>query len=1060
MKRKFKNKQLIVKETMRLLFASFLLLCTTMVMAQNVSVSGNVTDNSGTTLIGVSVSVKGTTSGTVTDIDGKYSLRQVPPQAVLVFSYIGYKTQEIALNGRSTINVVLAEDVQMLDEVVAIGYGTARRGDVTGSTASVNTQEMLKRSPVTVGQGLQGMAAGVAVYRNSGDPSGEVTVRIRGVGTINNSADPVYVVDGIQVGTSISFLNPNDIESIQILKDASASAIYGAQGANGVILVTTKRGQQGQTRLTFTMNQNVVTRAKSFDVLNAYDFVHMARETAQNDGTALTNPAWIQYDSQLTNIDWQKETTRMALQQNYNMSVTGGNDNAQSMFSVGYTNNDGLLINSYFQRLNLRANVDYKVKDFIRTGLNVTYNYSENRLTGSDNNQNSTTVASAIPTMDQMKEGALDNVPIRYDNGEWGHYQLESIGNSAGLDNPVAALMTNHSNSANTRFFATYYVDISILKGLNFKTVGGFNYYNYTNNNYQEYNPRTYGSQTQPDQFSINANSNKTYSLSSFLNYSETFNSVHRLNLMAGWEVSKYDGQTNNVSVKKLPFPTLRDISTGDMSTLGGGGRLERDGRSQSFYGRVIYSYADRYVFTGTVRRDGSSNFGPGNRYGTFPSASVLWRLTEENFMKGQDLISMLNLRVGWGQVGNSGNSTNKYVSQLTSNRIVYWFYDANGNPVTAQGLAQTQIVDTNLKWETNETTNINLELGFLKNTLTFNIEYFIRDSKDLLLNRSVRPSTGYSSIYTNAGQIRNTGVDIQIAYQNRKGDWSYSAKFNGGFLKNKAIEVGDPIWSSDGVNSQDQWNNWSRTVNGEPIAAWYGYRVAGVFQNQAEIDQYNAKAVAAGAANYQGLPSEVKPGDFIFKDLDGNGYITEEDREVLGNGFPKFNYGLNIDVAYKNWDLSLFTYGVAGQKILSYSERNLTNVMNGTRYGNILSSVYKNAWRADNPTNKDARLTYSDLNKNRRVSDHWIHSGDFLRMSTLQIGYNFSKNLIRPWKMESLRLNVGVENLFTFTGYKFGDPEIGGRTDTNNNGVLRTGLDAGRYPQPRIFKFGLTVGF
>ncbi|MDR2232585.1 MAG: TonB-dependent receptor [Tannerella sp.] len=1045
---------MILKQSMCWLLASFMALCSTHVIAQNVTVIGSVTDEAGESLIGVSVAIKGTTSGTVTDVDGKYSLQQVSSRAVLEFSYVGYQTREVAVNGQTVVNVVLAEDIQMLDEVVAIGYGTARRGDVTGSIASVNTQEMLKRSPVTVGQGLQGVAAGVAVYRNSGDPTGEVTVRIRGIGTINNSADPIYVVDGIPVGTNINFLNPNDIESLQILKDASASAIYGAQGANGVILVTTKKGQQGQTRLTFNMNQNVVTRAEQFDVLNAYDFVHMARETAQNDGTALTNPAWGQYDSQLTDIDWQKETTQIALQQNYNMSVSGGNENAQSMLSVGYTNNEGLVLNSFFQRLNLRANVDYQVKEFIRTGLNITYNHSENRLTGNSGNRNSVRLATTIPTMDQMVNGELDNVPIRDENGEWGHFQLESIGNSAGLDNPVAVLMTNHENNANTRFFATYYVDISLLKNLTFKTVGGFNYSTYAGNNYQEYNPRTYGSQTQPDQFNLNGNVNKTYSLSSFLNYNETFNMVHRLNLMAGWEVSKYDGQNHNINVREMPFPSIREITSGNMSTLGGGGGLYRNSRSQSFYGRAIYSYADKYVFTGSVRRDGSSNFGAGNRYGTFPSASILWRVTEENFMKDQDLISMLNLRVGWGQVGNSGNSTNRYIQQLTSNRIVYWFYDANGNPVISQGLAQTQIVDTNLKWETNETTNVNLEIGFLKNRLTFNIEYFIRDAKDLLLDRSVRPSTGYSSIYTNAGHIRNTGVDLQIAYQDRKGDWSYGIKFNGGFLKNKAIEIGDPIWSSGGVDDQDQWNNWSRTVNGEPISAWYGYRVAGVFQNQSEIDQYNAQAVAAGAANYQGLTSEVKPGDFIFKDLDGNGFITEEDREVLGHGFPSFNYGLNFDLSYKNWDLSLFTYGVAGQKILSYSERQLTNVMTNTRYGNILSSVYENAWRDNNPTNTDARLTYSDLNKNRRVSDHWIHSGDFLKVSNLQLGYNFSRDLIRPWKMESLRLTLAVENPFLITGYKFGDPEIG------SNSILQTGLDAGRYPQPRIFKFGLTVGF
>jgi TonB-linked SusC/RagA family outer membrane protein len=1052
------NKQTNVRKGLTFLCVFLFLLCSNAIFAQNVQVNGTVTDVSGELLAGVSVAVKGTTTGVITDIYGRFSL-QVSPQTVLVFSYVGFLTQEIPVGNRRTIEVRLVEDARMIDEVVVIGYGAVRRSDVTGSIVSVNADEMMKRSPITVGQGLQGVAAGVAVYRNSGDPTGNVTVRVRGIATINNSADPVYVVDGIQVGTSINFLNPSDIESIEILKDASASAIYGAQGANGVILVTTKRGQRGQTRLNFTVNQNVVTRNKSFDVLNAYDFVHMARETNQNDGTVLTNTAWSQYDSQLTNIDWQKETTRIALQQNYNLSLTGGNENAQSMFSLGYTDNEGLVVNSFYRRLNARANVDYKVKDFIRTGLNATYSYVENRLTGSDGQRNSVTVASTIPTMDKMMEGVLENTPVRWDNGSWGYFQRESIGNSAGLDNPVASLMTNNSNPANIRIFSTAYIELSILKNLTFRTNGGFNYYTSSEDNYQERHERTYASMTQPDQLNFSSSNNRTLSLESYLTYTETFNEVHRINLMAGWSASKYDGQRHNINVREMAFTTLRQISNGNMSTLAGGGNLERSRRDQSFYGRAIYSFNDKYVFTGTVRRDGSSNFGPGNRYGTFPSASVLWRLSEESFMKNQGLFSKMNLRVGWGQVGNSGNSTNRYIEQLSTNRIVYWFYDNAGNPIASPGLAQTQIVDTNLKWETNETTNVNLEMGFLNNSLTFNVEYFLRDAKDLLLNRSVRPSTGYTSIYTNAGQIRNSGVDLQITYQNKVGDFAYNLKFNGGWLKNKVIEVGDPIWNSGGVGAQDQWNNWSRTIEGEPIASWYGYRIEGIFQSQAEIDAKNAQAQAAGAQNYQGLASEVKPGDFIFKDLDGNGFITEEDREVLGHGFPKFNYGLNIDLSYKNWDLSIFTYGVAGQKILSYSQRNLTNVMNGTRYGNILHSVYENAWRENAKSTEYARLTYSDLNKNRRVSDHWINNGDFLKISNIQLGYTFSRNLIRPWKMESLRLTFAIENPFLITGYKYGDPEIGGNL-TNDNGVLQTGLDGGRYPSPMVFKFGLTVGF
>jgi len=1047
------NKQTNVRKGLSFLCVLLFLLCSNVAFSQSVTVSGTVTDVNGEPLTGVSVAVKGTTTGTITDIDGKFTI-QASAQTVLVFSYVGFLTQEITVGNQRNMNIRLIEDARMIDEVVVIGYGTVRRSDVTGSIVSVNTDEMLKRNPVSVGEGLQGAAAGVAVYRNSGDPTGDVTVRIRGIATINNSASPLYVVDGIPAGTNVNFLNPNDIESIEVLKDASAAAIYGTQGANGVILVTTKRGQKGQAKLNFTANYNVVTRAQMFDVLNAADFVHMARETAANDGTALTNPAWSQFDKELNYIDWQKEMSRVALQQNYNLNLTGGNDNARSVFSIGYVDNNGVMIESYYRRLTGRANVDYTIKDFITTGFNINYTYVENHLTGSEGYRNSVTVAAYIPTMDKMIDGKLENTPIQWPNGEWGYFFREGTGNTnRSQDNPVAAAKTNLNFGGNTRVFMTSYIDIKLLENLNFRTVGGMNYYTGYSNEYRPYNLRTFANMTEPDQMSYSGNNNKTLSLESYLTYNWTINPTNRLNLMAGWSASKYDGQSLNINVKEMPFPTLRQISSGNMSTLGGNGNMEREGRSQSFFGRAIYSLMDRYVFTGTVRRDGSSNFGPGNRYGTFPSASLLWRVSEENFMKDQDFLSKLNLRLGWGQVGNAGNSTNRYQPQMTTSRIIFWFFDDNGNPIASSGLAQTQLIDTNLKWETNEVKNVNLELGFLKNALTLNVEYFVRDAKDLLLNRSVRPSTGYSSIYTNAGHIRNSGVDFQVTYQNRAGDLNYSIKLNGGTIKNEAIDVGDPIWESGGVAGQDGWNQWSRTVDGQPIAAWYGYRVEGVFQNQADIDAKNKQAVSAGATNYQG--PNVKPGDFIFKDLDGNGFVNEEDREVLGHGFPKLTYGLGANLSYKNWDFNIFMVGVGGQKILSYAERNLTsNFISGVGYRNILYSAYENAWRESNKTNEYARLTNNDLNQNRRVSDKWIHSGDFLRIQSIQLGYSFPREMIRPLKLENVRLNIGVENLFTFTGYKFGDPEIG------SNDILRTGLDAGRYPVPRIINFGLSIGF
>jgi len=1050
-------------------------MCAATIFAQGeAKISGKVTDEAGNSMPGVTILVKGTSEGVASDVDGTYAITVPNRNSVLVFSFLGYTTKEVTVGNQTTINVKLMENVQQMDEVVVIGYGAVKRSDVTGSIVSVNSDEMMKRNPMTVGEGLQGVAAGVQVYRNSGDPTGDVTIRIRGIATVNNSADPLFVVDGIQVGTDISFLNPNDIENIEILKDASATAIYGARGANGVILITTKKGLKGMTRVNFSADFNILTRPKAFDMLNATDFVHMARESVANDGTVLTDPAWIQYDNTLNSINWQKEMTHTALQQNYNFSASGGSENTQALLSVGYRDNDGLVICSNFKRFTARANIDHKIKDFIRTGLSINFTQTDNYGTGRGGGNNMVSIATAIPTMDAIVNGQLYNVPIQWDNesdnpygtGIWGHYQREGLGSvPPGQDNLVAAARTAQNYSGGGRISTNLYLEINLLKNLTWRSVGGFDYSNGFNNNYTALNQRTFNSLSSPyDQFYLNDSYSRGLSIENYLTYNWKINKSNRLNLMAGWSVSASRGQRENVSSKNFPVPTVRYISMSqDLSTLNGDGALNRQDKTQSFFGRAIYSLLDRYVFTGTIRRDGSSNFGAGNRYGTFPSASVLWRISEEKFMKSQDIFSKMNLRLGWGKVGNAGNSTNLSVDQLNSARIAYYFYNQGGQApasIIAPGLAQTREIDTNLRWETNETKNASLEMGFLKNSLTLSVEYFVRDAKDLLLYRTLRPSTGYDNIYTNAGQIRNQGFEFFATYQKKVGDWLLNFKLNGSTLKNKVIDVGDPIISTDGVGANIGWNDWSRTQNGYPIASFYGYRVAGIFHNQAEIDAANAAAAAAGSSNgtYQG--QSVRPGDFKFKDLDGNGYVTDADREILGNGFPKLNYGLNASVSYKNWDLNIFLYGIAGQTILSYSYQQLTSC-DGLGFHNILQEAYNDAWRPDNPNAKFPLISNKDRdnNGNQRLSDFYVMNGDFLKIHNIQIGYTFPKKSISSLKMENARVYASVENLLTLTGYKGGDPEIGGNL-TSGNGVLQTGLDSGRYPYPRVFVLGLSFSF
>ncbi len=1013
-------------------------------------IHGLIVDTGGIPIIGASILQTGTTNGVTSDLDGKFTLR-VPLGSTLKISYIGYVSVEV--KAAKDMKITLREDTELLDEVVVVGYGTVKKSDVTGSVVSVNSKDMMKRNPVTLGEGLQGAAAGVSVVRNSGDPEGGVTIRIRGVATVNNSADPLYVVDGVQVGTSIEFLNPNDVESIEILKDASATAIYGSQGANGVIMITTKKGSQGKAQLTFSANYGVQMLSRKLDMANASEFVHGVRRAAASDGIGMTNGAWINYDKDLNSIDWQDEMTQTALQQNYNISLSGGNENTQAMVSVGYLNNDGIVIESNFKRITARANVNYKVKDFIRAGVNLSYVHTEKY--GGGNLQN---YATLIPTMDDVDaDGNLINVPIRYPDGTWGHFKKEGNGDTnKGQDNPVAAARTADARNYFNRVLTSAYMELDLVKGLTFKTIGSVNYFGSSYHGYNAWHDRTYGSETRVDGFNVEQYQGVGLNLESYFTYNLKFLEHHSLNLMAGYSSSRYKPQDVKASASDFPANTIRRIElTNNTATINASGGLGRESRNESYYGRVMYSLMDRYLLTATVRRDGSSNFGSGNRYGTFPSASLAWRMTEEDFIKNLNIFSNLKLRAGWGQTGNAGNSTNLSVDQLSSDRIAYYLYMNGSNSSTiAPGLAQTREIDTNLKWETNEQTNIGLDMGFFNNELSISLDYFIRDAKDLLLYRNIRPSTGYTSIYTNAGHIRNSGVEFAVNYQKQFDEWGYSIKVNGSTLKNKAIEVGDDIYSSSGAADGDYWSNYSLTRNGHPVASFYGWKVDGIFQSQAEIDALDSKVLGdANGGHYQS--ASTRPGDYRYKDLDGNGYIDDNDRTVLGDGYPTLNYGISLGGNYKNWDFNLYMYGVLGQDILSYAYKNLTNMyIADGGYRNVLADCIKNAWTEDNHSNKYPRLSKTDANHNGQVSDAYLLNGNFLKIQNIQIGYTFPKEWLKAVRMESARVFVGVDNLFTITGYKAGDPEVG---DSN---VLRTGFDGGRYPFPRTFSFGANIQF
>ncbi|MBW8325225.1 MAG: TonB-dependent receptor [Prolixibacteraceae bacterium] len=1058
--------------------------------AQTTQVKGLVTDEGGNPMAGVNVVIQGTTIGIITDTDGRYQI-STDSKSTLSFSFIGYTTQDILVAKQKEINVKLLPDNLQVDEVVVVGYGTSKKSDISGSVASVSSEEMLKKNPTNILQGLQGAAAGVLVTSQDGAPNANAAIRIRGVATIHGTANPLYVVDGVQVGTNANFLAPSDIESIEVLKDASATAIYGAAGANGVIMITTKHGRVGSTHVTFSADYGVQTLASTLDVGNADQFAYNIRTGRANDGAILANQIFAaQYDGKRNSIDWQDVMTRTSLKQQYNLSASGGTEKTQSNFSLSYLNNDGIVINTNYNRLTARANVITKVANFIEIGGDINFVHSEshgsNAATGNNGNLSSLRdMAFFCPTLDYVTPGGV-YVGNKYKNanGTYGAGFQTSTGYDGGSpENLYATQMENNGLSKNNQVFTSAYANIKLFKGLVFKSIAS---YNLSTGNFENFwgnkkryeadgvTPITLLNYDARYQLQIDNNQSNTLALESYLTYNWK-NDIHNLTLMAGNSVTKSFGSWSSANAVDFPGDNIRDISlTSDITTRTGSGAYNLQVRGISYFGRAMYSLKDRYILTGTIRRDGSSNFGADNMFGTFPSLAAAWRISEENFMQSTPAISNLKLRLGWGQTGNSGGPTDKSVAALTSNTIAYYYYAQNGvaglgsTRQTANGYA-IPLVDTRLKWETNEQTNIGIDLGLLNNDINITVDYFTRTSKELLMDQSIRPSAGYTSVYTNFGEIQNKGLEFSVNYKKKiDQDWSIGATLTGSTLKNKIVEIGPDQFYVNGTTTNDgsnvgavaaasgvHWDGHSIMREGYAVGSFYGYEVEGVFQSKAEVDAANAAAVAAGHSQYQ--MANTSAGDFKYKDLNDDGFIDQKDMTILGNGFPKVNYGLTLNTSYKNWDFSIYGYGVFGQEIYSYSAMTLSNIY-GTDNGtipNILNSASAEAWTPENKSNTLSKLSILDFNQNMRGSSAWVKNGDFLKISNIQVGYNFDKSLLKSLSIESTRLYVSVQNVLCISSYnKYGDPEAG------QGSVLYTGLDTGRYPSPRIYSFGLNIQF
>ena len=1061
-------------------------------------VKGTVSDESGEPIIGATVKVIGTNDGTVTDFDGRFQLN-VKANAQLSISYVGYATEKVAVNGKTNLKVVLKGDETVLNDLVVVGYGTMKKSDISGSVATINKEQMERKVPVNIAQALQGAAAGVMVTNQDGAPGSKSAIRIRGIGTINGDAQPLYVVDGVQVGTNADFVNPADIESIEVLKDASATAIYGSAGANGVIMITTKHGQKGKMNIKITADLGIQTLPYKLNTLTGNDYARSIRESKANDGATLSNQIWSEaYDGKRNLIDWQDQMYRTSLRQQYGISANGGTEKTQYNFSLGYLQNKGIIVNTKYDRLTSRASVKSKINDYIEFGGDMNYMYStvKGNNIGLGNNANLSSqrdIAQMAPSLDYIDDvtGQLVNVNVVNPDGTYGAGKAPTPdgweGMTAQAQNPYASQMEIGRVTRNSRISINPYIDITLLNlkehKLNIHAIASWTQTNSDNDEfsgmYKRYN-NIGGTMTEVKyegrnqlyyDFGLSQSKGLSKSIETYMTYNWKTD-FNNLTLMAGNSVSEYEGSWVSASAHSFLSANNRLISlTTDAESINGNGGFNAEVRTISYYGRLIYSLFDRYVVTATVRRDGSSNFSKGNRWGTFPSAAIAWRVKEESFLKDVKAISNAKVRIGWGQTGNAGGIAGRSTYALSSADTKYNFYAPGAGGGTTGTFDRVvgfyaPLVDTNLKWETNEQTNFGLDLGFLNNDLTVTMDFFTRKTKDLLLERQIRPSAGNTSIYTNFGQIDNTGFEFSVNYNKKLNkDWAINVAFNGSTLKNKIKKMGvdytatctggNSTYSADEIDGSNlgaisgtgfNWNNHSICREGEAVGSYYGYKVAGIIKTQEQLDK--AKA--------QGQDAQI--GDYLFVDTDKNGTLDDNDRVILGNGLPKFNFGLNLSATYKDWDFSLYTYGVLGMDILSYSKMRLSimNPADDSWTPALLKDSYNNMYNAEtNPNGTLPRLTRLDNNKNSRVSDAWVENGNFLKISNIQVGYNVPKKFLSSFGLTAVRAYVAVQNLCTISPYsKYGDPEVG------QGSVIYSGLDTGRYATPRTYMCGLNITF
>ena len=993
--------------------------------AQSVKVTGNVVDSNNEPVIGAYIKVKGSSKGAVTDLDGHYTI-DADKNATLVISYVGMANQEEKVGNRSQINFVLKDDANDLNEVVVIGYGQVKKGDLTSSISAIKGDKLEKLSTGNVMNALQGQVNGVQIS-GAGGPGASPRVIIRGVTTVNGS-DPLYVVDGMPVGTNINFLNQNDIESMQVLKDASASAIYGTRASNGVILITTKKGKKGDAKFNVTATVGLQTLKKQ-NMADSQEYKKVFDTRYTNDGNV--SPFKGSAD---TYTDWWKECINdVAVQQNYDLSFSGGNDKMIYSGSIGYYKQDSQYKVGQWQKLSARFSTEYNFNKIVKAGVDFTPRYEQwddtpNLKDGSPN------LMSAIMAMDPT-------TPVMRPESEWTSNPYSNYERSHNNQeyNPVATVARLDSGGSEYGLLATPYVSLTPIKGLTIKSAFGLNArFRRTDS----FNVNFF-----IDNLEQNQNNNATRKMENWVdwnwtntvNYMTTINKKHNINLMGGYTMERFQDYWAQAYSENIPNndESLRYPSSGTKNPAATG--TDSFTSLVSYLGRVMYNYAEKYYLTASIRVDGSSKFSKDNKWATFPSVSGAYRLTGEEFMKNQKVFDDIKIRAGWGKVGNQNIDNSAYLSSIGTTTYVF-----GGTPNRIIGSTVSGIGNTNLKWETVEDWNVGLDLALLQSRLKITADYFEKTSHDMLMKKDNLLILGYpmwnGQMWENVGKMKASGWELGINWNDQIQDFTYGVGLNLSQVKNKAVKLnGDYIWT--GGFSGDYI---VRNAEGESLSQFWGYKTAGIFQNETEVKSYTNE-------HGESLQPNAKPGDLRFVDLNNDGVIDSNDKTHIGNPFPDLMVGLNLNAAYKGFDLVANFYGTFGNDIFN---KNIGRYA-GTDGQNVYAGTYDKTWRTDNTGAEFPRLSVNDSNMNyKRVSDFFVEDGSYFRCKLLQIGYTLPKQWFN--NKLNLRLSFSAQNLFTITNYSGADPEAA----SMGKSVTEAGIDYTGYPNPRTFLFGLNMSF